>query len=72
MQTFKIRKPYVNQFLTLLNGETVSYSTRVNAVAIGRDAVSVTPDVMAEIANTSNDYGEKFRLVVSAWNSAQY
>lgn len=71
MNTIKIAKPFAKSFNTLLNGEVVSYSPRSLKVAIGQDAVVVSKDVMDEIINTSNAYGEKFSLVVSAWNAVE-
>ncbi|MBE0975092.1 hypothetical protein IH776_27740 [Escherichia coli] len=66
----KISKPFAKSFNTLLAGEVVSYSPRSLKVAIGRNAVSVSAEKMAEIVETSNAYGDKFRLVVSAFNKA--
>ena len=63
----KISKPFAKSFNTLLGGEVVSYSQRSLKVAIGHDAVSVSAETMAEIVETSNAYGDKFRLVVSAF-----
>ncbi|KQD02433.1 hypothetical protein [Acinetobacter soli] len=71
MNTIKIAKPFAKSFNTLLNGEVVSYSPRSLKVAIGQDAVVVSKEVMEEIINTSNAYGEKFSLVVSAWNAVE-
>lgn len=71
MNTIKIAKPFAKSFTTLLNGEVVSYSPRSLKVAIGQDAVVVSKEVMEEIINTSNAYGEKFSLVVSAWNAVE-
>lgn len=71
MNTIKIAKPFAKSFNTLLNGEVVSYSPRSLKVAIGQDAVVVSKQVMDEITNTSNAYGEKFSLVVSAWNAVE-
>lgn len=71
MNTIKIAKPFAKSFNTLLNGEVVSYSPRSLKVAIGKDAVVVSKEVMEEIINTSNAYGEKFSLVVSAWNAVE-
>lgn len=68
MQTTKIAKPFSKSFNTLLGGEVVSYSPRALKVAIGRDAVSVSAETMAQIVETSDAYGDKFRLVVSAFN----
>ena len=70
MNATKIAKPFAKSFNTLLNGHVVSYSPRSNKVAIGHDAVSVSAETMAEIVETSNAYGDKFRLVVSAFNDA--
>lgn len=72
MNTIKISKPFAKSFNTLLNGEVVSYSPHSLKVAIGNDAVVVSKEVMDEIVNTSNAYGDKFRLVVSTWKDAQY
>lgn len=72
MNTIKIAKPFAKSFNTLLNGEVVSYSPRSLKIAIGNDAVVVSKEVMDEIVNTSNAYGDKFRLVVSTWKDAQY
>jgi hypothetical protein len=72
MNTIKIAKPFAKSFNTLLAGEVVSYSPRSLKVAIGNDAVVVSKEVMDEIVNTSNAYGDKFRLVVSTWKDAQY
>ncbi|ENV60371.1 hypothetical protein [Acinetobacter soli] len=71
MNTIKIAKPFAKSFNTLLNGEVVSYSPRSLKVAIGKDAVVVSKEVMEEIIKTSNAYGEKFSLVVSAWNAVE-
>ena len=71
MNTIKISKPFANSFNTLLRGEVVSYSPRSLKVAIGNDAVVVSKEVMEEIVNTDNSYGEKFSLVVSAWNAVE-
>ena len=71
MNTIKISKPFAKSFNSLLNGEVVSYSPRSLKVAIGQDAVVVSKDVMDEIINTSNAYGDKFSLVVSAWNAVE-
>lgn len=71
MNTIKIAKPFANSFNTLLRGEVVSYSPRSLKVAIGNDAVVVSKEVMEEIVNTDNSYGEKFSLVVSAWNAVE-
>ena len=71
MNTIKIAKPFAKSFNTLLNGEVVSYSPRSLKVAIGKDAVVVSKEVMEEIINTSSAYGEKFSLVVSAWNAVE-
>ena len=71
MNTIKIAKPFAKSFNTLLNGEVVSYSPRSLKVAIGQDAVVVSKEVIEEIINTSNAYGEKFSLVVSAWNAVE-
>ncbi|WP_048765735.1 hypothetical protein [Acinetobacter sp. 243_ASPC] len=71
MNTIKISKPFVKSFNSLLNGEVVSYSPRSLKVAIGKDAVIVSKEVMDEIVNTSNAYGDKFSLVVSAWNAVE-
>lgn len=54
-----------------MRGEIVSYSPRSLKVAIGRDAVSVSKETMDEIVNTSNAYGDKFSLVVSAWHAIE-
>ena len=70
MQSIKIAKPFAKSFNTLLAGEVVSYSPRSLKVAIGHDAVSVSAETMAEIVETSDAYGDKFRLVVSAFNKA--
>ncbi|MFU8928340.1 hypothetical protein [Acinetobacter puyangensis] len=72
MNTIKIAKPFAKSFNTLLRGEVVSYSPRALKVAIGNDAVVVTKEVMEEIVNTSNAYGDKFALVVSAYRQAMY
>ena len=71
MNTIKIAKPFANSFNTLLRGEVVSYSPRSLKVAIGNDAVVVSKEVMEEIVNTDNSYGEKFSLVVSAWSAVE-
>ncbi|MBV6552324.1 hypothetical protein KTN00_15065 [Acinetobacter soli] len=71
MNTIKISKPFAKSFNSLLNGEVVSYSPRSLKVAIGKDAVIVSKEVMDEIVNTSNAYGDKFSLVVSAWNAVE-
>ncbi|MCE6007551.1 hypothetical protein [Acinetobacter soli] len=71
MNTIKIAKPFAKSFNSLLNGEVVSYSPRSLKVAIGKDAVIVSKEVMDEIVNTSNAYGDKFSLVVSAWNAVE-
>lgn len=70
MNTSKIAKPFAKSFNTLLRGEVVSYSPRSLKVAIGRDAVSVSKETMDEIVNTSDAYGDKFSLVVSAFRDA--
>jgi|GEM_PF-3491142 len=70
MNTTKITKPFAKSFNTLLGGETVSYSPRYNKVAIGNDAVEVSEETMDEILDTSDAYGDKFRLVVSAFEQA--
>ncbi len=70
MNTIKISKPFAKSFNTLLRGEVVSYSPRSLKVAIGNDAVFVSKEVMDEIVNTSNAYGDKFSLVVSAFRNA--
>lgn len=72
MNTIKIAKPFAKSFNTLLGGKVVSYSPRSLKIAIGNDAVVVSKEVMNEIVNTSNAYGDKFRLVVSTWKDAQY
>lgn len=64
----KIARPFANAFNTALNGQTVSYSTRAKKVAIGNHAVTITAEQATEIENTSNAYGDKFRLVVSLFN----
>ena len=66
----KICKPFAKSFNTLLAGEVVSYSPRSLKVAIGHDAVKVSQETMAEIVETSDAYGDKFRLVVSAFKKA--
>lgn len=71
MNTIKISKPFAKSFNSLLNGEVVSYSPRSLKVAIGKDAVIVSKEIMDEIVNTSNAYGDKFSLVVSAWNAVE-
>lgn len=70
MKSFKISKPFAKSFNTLLGGEVVSYSPRSFKVAIGNDAVVVSQETMAEMAETSNAYSDKFRLVVSAFKKA--
>ena len=70
MNTIKITKPFAKSFNTLLNSEVVSYSPRSLKVAIGRDAVIVSKETMREIVDTSNAYGDKFSLVVSAFYNA--
>ena len=70
MNTIKISKPFAKSFNTLLRGEVVSYSPRALKVAIGNDAVIVSKEVMEEIVNTDNSYGDKFTLVVSAFRNA--
>ena len=72
MKNIKISKPFAKSFNTLLGGKVVSYSPRSLKVAIGNKAVVVSKEVMDEIVNTSNAYGDKFRLVVSTWKDAQY
>ena len=66
----KISKPFAKSFNTLLAGEVVSYSPRSLKVAIDQDAVKVSQETMDEIVETSDAYGDKFRLVVSAFNKA--
>lgn len=68
MNTNKIARPFAKSFNTLLNGQTVSYSIRARKVAIGNTAVTITAKQAAEIDNTSNAYGDKFRLVVGLFN----
>lgn len=68
MNTIKIARPFAKSFNTLLAGEVVSYSTRAKKVAIGNHAVTITAEQAAEIDNTSNAYGDKFRLVVGLFN----
>ncbi len=68
MNTTKIARPFAKSFNTLLAGEVVSYSIRARKVAIGNTAVTITAEQAAEIDNTSNAYGDKFRLVVGLFN----
>lgn len=70
MKSIKISKLFAKSFNTLLSGEVVSYSPRSLKVAIGNDAVVVSQETMAEIVEISNAYGDKFRLVVSAFKKA--
>lgn len=67
--TIRISKPFAKSFNTLLGGKVVSYSPRSSKVAIGNQAVVVPKETMQEIVDTSNAYGEKFRLVYAAWNT---
>lgn len=64
----KISKPFSKSFNTLLGGEIVSYSPRSLKIAIGKNAIKISKEVMDEIVNTSNAYGDKFSLVVSEFN----
>lgn len=68
MNTIKIARPFAKSFNTALNGQTVSYSIRARKVAIGNTAVTITAEQAVEIDNTSNAYGDKFRLVVGLFN----
>lgn len=72
MNIIKISRPFAKSFNTLLGGNIVSYSPRSLKVAIGNNAVVVSKEVMEEIINTSNAYGDKFHLVVNAYNEGQY
>ena len=68
MNTIKIARPFAKSFDTLLAGQVVSYSIRAKKVAVGNIAVEITEEQAAEIDNTSNAYGDKFRLVVGLFN----
>lgn len=68
MNTTKITRPFAHSFNTLLNGNVVSISIRARKVAIGLTAVSITADEARELDNTSNAYGDKFRMAISLFN----
>ena len=68
MSTIKISRPFAYSFSTLLNGKVVSFSVRARKVAIGLNAVNITADEARELDNTSNAYGDKFRLTVVLFN----
>ena len=68
MNTIKISRPFAHSFNTLLNGNVVSISIRARKVAIGLTAVSITAEEAAELAETSNAYGDKFRMAVALFN----
>ncbi|CAM9242137.1 hypothetical protein [Acinetobacter bereziniae] len=70
MNTIKIAKPFAKSFNTLLNGKVVSYSPRSLKIAIGNKAVSVSKETMDEIVNTSNAYGDRWYVVLKAWDDA--
>lgn len=65
---FKISRPFAHSFNTMLNGNVVSISIRARKVAIGLTAVSITAEEAAELDNTSNAYGDKFRMAVALFN----
>lgn len=68
MNTTKITRPFAHSFNTLLNGNVVSISIRARKVAIGLTAVSITAEEAAELDETSNAYGDKFRMAISLFN----
>lgn len=65
---FKISRPFAHSFNTMLNGNVVSISIRARKVAIGLTAVPITAEEAAELDNTSNAYGDKFRLAVALFS----
>lgn len=68
MNTAKITRPFAHSFNTLLNGHVVSISIRARKVAIGLTAVSITEAEARELDETSNAYGDKFRMAVALFN----
>jgi hypothetical protein len=64
MNPIKISRPFAYRFSTLLSGKVVSFSVRARKVAIGLSAVSITADQARVLGNTSDAYGDKFRLAV--------
>ena len=68
MNTTKITRPFAHSLNTLLNGNVVSISIRARKVAIGLNAVSITAEEAAELDETSNAYGDKFRMAVALFN----
>ena len=68
MNTSKITRPFAHSFNTLLNGHVVSISIRTRKVAIGLTAVSITAEEARELDETSNAYGDKFRLAINLFN----
>lgn len=65
---YKIKRPYIKSFNTLLNGKVISYSQRVNRIAIGKEAIKVPQSVMQKIVDTSDAYGDRFALVVKTFS----
>lgn len=68
MNTTKISRPFAHSFNTMLNGNVVSISIRARKVAIGLNAVTITAEEAAELAETSNAYGDKWRMAVALFN----
>lgn len=68
MNTTKITRPFAHSFNTMLNGNVVSISIRARKVAIGLRAVAITAEEARELDETSNAYGDKFRMAVSLFN----
>ena len=64
----KISSPFAHSFSTLLNGQVVSVSICARKVAIGLRAVTITEYEAKELDNTSNAYGDKWRLAVELFN----
>ena len=52
MNAIKISRPFAAAFSSLLNG----------------NAVSITADEASELDNTSNAYGDKFRMAIALFN----
>ena len=65
---FKISRPFAHSFNTMLNGNVVSISIRARKVAIGLTAVPISAEEARELDETSNAYGDKFRMAVALFN----
>lgn len=62
-----IKKPYVKQFESKINGEVVSYSPRSNKIAVGLNSVVIPKYLMEEILKAADSCGQQFTLAVSAF-----